>query len=487
MLRRSISALIVLLFCLSTQAFAQDPRVVPANDLFNSRTPLPRNSSGVIATIQEATAHESNEPVPTCAIDGNDTDSVWFRMDLPAGTLTFTAVGTGFVPVITLYQSEGPMTNLLPEMGCATNASATTSPVTTVLTAAVTADRYILRVAFDDLILPIADYPMDYTFTFVPPAGISIPSNDSAATAKPIVFNKIAKTNNVEYSTFDENDISQMCTGGPMYHSVWYTFSLEEDNVDVTLATEGSIYNEAQNNITPAKFMLFEETSPGILLQVACVSSGGHGGAANNTIQLDAGIYKVALFSLNAAGLDGPSLARLMVLVENLPTLNNPSFDTSLAPWKLKNATGDGIVTGPDSLDGSSFRFTGGPGEKSKLMQNVIPDNYIVPADSLLQLIYDFKLIALMDKNPTFEIRLTLSDGSIRSFTGKIFVPTNVGGFGNNLDQFVVTDRGTVKIQLIIKNKATAGTLVLDNLNIFLTPFGYGLRDGVLPAPPPAQ
>ncbi len=484
MLRRSVFVLVGMLLCAGSIGQAQEPRAAPANDLFNSRIPLPRDSSGTIATMEEATAHEADEPVASCAIDGNDSDSVWFRMDLPDGTLTFTAVGAQFVPVITLYQSEGPMLNLLPEIDCVTNTTASSGPVTTVLTATVTAGRYIVRVAFDDFILPVADYPMDYAFTFTPPAGIAVPANDSVENAKPILFNKIAKTSNVEYSTFDEDDISQMCTGGAMYHSVWYTFSLEEDNVDVTVATEGSIYNEAQNNVVPAKFMLFEETSPGILLQVSCVAGGGHGGAANNTIQLDAGTYKIALFGLNAAGLDGPSFARLMVLVEDLPIVGNPSFDTSLAPWKLKNASGDGIITGPDSVDGSSFRFTGGPGEASKLKQSIVPDGYVVPPDTLLEFSYDYKHVTLMNQNPSYVIKVTLASGIVRTFKGEIFLP-NVGGFGNFLEQFVLTDKGTAKIQLIIKNKATTGALVLDGINIRLSPFGYGLRDSVLPLPPP--
>ena len=38
-----------------------------------------------------------------------------------------------------------------------------------------------------------------------------------------------------------------------------------------------------------------------------------------------------------------------------------------------------------------------------------------------------------------------------------------------------------------IKNKATTGAYVLDSIDIRLSPFGYGLRDGLLPLPPPAQ
>lgn len=485
MLRRSVFVLVGMLLCAGSISQAQEPRAAPANDLFNSRIPLPRDSSGTIATMEDATAHEADEPVASCAIDGNDSDSVWFRMDLPDGTLTFTAVGTGFVPVITLYQSEGPMLDLLPEIACVTNTASTVSPITTVLTASVTAGRYIVRVAFDDLVLPIADYPMNYAFSFTPPAGIAVPANDSVENAKPILFNKIAKTNNVEYSTFDESDPPHTCGGDSrMFHSVWYTFNVEDDNTDITLATEGSMYNEAQAIMDRANVMIFKD-SLGSLAPMGCFTGGGMEGAANGTLQIDTGLYKLAVFGDNAAGLDGPSGARIIAVVHELRPLDNSSFDVSLAPWKLKNASGDGIITGPDSIDGSSFRFTGGPGEASKLKQSIVPDSFIVPADTLLEFAYSYRHITLMDVAPSYVIKVTLASGIVRSFKGNLLLG-NVGGFSNFVDQFVLADKGTVKIQLIIKNKATTGVYVLDEPEIVISPFGYGLRDsGVLPLPPP--
>lgn len=484
MTRRLTVLITLILLTLQLPALAQEPRVVPPNDPFNSRIRLERDASGTVPTIEDSAAHEIGEPLASCAIDIFDTDSVWFKIHVPAGKLKFTAVGTDFIPVVTLYRSEGPITNLGPELGCATNPT-TGATITTVLTTTVEQGPYIIRVAVDTYVNGAADYALDYTVKFTPPAGISIPSNDTVENARPIIINKIAKTNNAEYATNTLTDPPQTCTGGPMFQTVWYTFTLE-GNTEVIISTEGSMHGPLGSYV-PADLMVFSGPPSGPLTPHLCASTGGIEGAGWLNATLNAGTYTVAVYSPEVNGLIKPSTSRLLVLAQGLNTLENSSFDSGLTSWKLKNGTGDAIVTGAGSFDGSSFVFVGGPEENSQLSQAITVSGFIVPPDSFLRFSYTVEHVALMTQNPTYEITLTYADGTVQKLKGKIEIPPGVGAGAPIGDSYVITKKGMAAIKLKIKNKATSGELMLDLIRISISPAGYGLRDSVLPLPPPAQ
>jgi hypothetical protein len=454
----------------------------PANDAFTNRIFLPLGGSGTITTLDDAVAHEANEPIPSCAANANDEDSVWFAVNLPAGKVTFTATGSRFAPVVTLYESEGPLTALGTELACAASTSDEVTVVTT-LTKTVSAGPHIIRVANDNRTDPGA-LTLNYTLSLKPPAGVKVPKNDSFANATIVPLNKLTKTSSVEYATFNPTDPNQTCTNGPMYNSVWYKFTLPSDT-DLTLLTAGSVHDAANSQFPPPRMMIFEEFIPGVLFSVSCVTGGGLHGSTQTTFDPGGHTYYVALFTTDPYGLDGASLARLQVMAEDAQVLKNTSFSSGLAPWKLKNATGDGLVSTPTGFDASSLQFVGNPDEASTLKQTVPVSGFIIPPDSLLEFMYTYKITVPVNKQPQLKIVVTFTDGSTQTFSDTLALGTGVTSGSFFSSTFLITKKGATKVTVTIKNKMTAGNYVLDNLKLYVKPLGYGLRDDdVLPLPP---
>ncbi|MBK8138208.1 MAG: hypothetical protein IPK52_20740 [Chloroflexi bacterium] len=105
MLKRTRLPVLIIVFVLIALFATPVIAAPPSNDNRSSALALHLPESGTIADIEEATL-ETDEPTASCATDGIDDDSVWFRVNVPAGTLTFetTTAEANFDTVISMFE-----------------------------------------------------------------------------------------------------------------------------------------------------------------------------------------------------------------------------------------------------------------------------------------------------------------------------------------------------------------------------------------------
>jgi hypothetical protein len=434
--------------------------------------------------MQDASA-EAGEQGASCAVDGSDVDSIWYAVDVPAGKLIIdtSTSPTGFDVVVAVYERAATLATLT-EVACAVSPDGEPT-----LKKNLSAGRYYVRFATDDgLIIP--GRMLGFLMSLKPAAGFAAPSNDEAASAKKVTFNKTSAVNNVQYATSNMADPDSACETNPVGHTVWFTFDINLVT-SVIISAEGSLYDHAGVIYSSGPNIALYSGSPGALTPVNCDESSGILGAGRLELTLVPNTYYVMVYTNLGYGLSGRSTARLRVVPGAYGMMRNADFEDGLSGWSLKKASGEGLTTGDEAIVGTaSFKFTGGPGENSQLWQTkVIPKTMYVIEDSLISLKYRTDGI---DTPPPagsimIDLVLTYKNGS----TTRYKTPLKFLANGSPLlaeDVFVVPRKGLSKVQLTFRNRATSGALALDSMVFFVFTTTPSLRGtaaaGPLPLPP---
>jgi hypothetical protein len=141
----------------------------------------------------------------------------------------------------------------------------------------------------------------------------------------------------------------------------------------------------------------------------------------------------------------------------------NGGFEDGLRDWKGVNLTGDGI-TGTDVNTGTkAFKFNGGIGEKSKIVQSIRPTNLgMIAGDTI-------KLSANVNATGTPTVRLVLKVFYFDQPTDKaIFLidqPTT-GYDPFSVERIVQPGAGVKKVKVVIKHNSQSGTTLIDDVRL---------------------
>lgn len=461
--------------------------VPPTNNSLSQALSLNLPAFGAVADIDEATL-QAGEPTASCAVDGNDKQSVWFIIGAPAGTLQFetTTNSADYDTVITLYKR--PEFNLfggLVEIACAVKPGSAAT-----LKTALAGGQYLVRVASDDTAAP-GTRTLNYSVTFAPPVPSPVPANDEIANARPVVFNKASKVPNWQYATDNASDPLPSCmTGSVAGSTLWYTFTGSGSNT--LISVEGSLAGTDTNSYSFSNPGVAIYTgSPGSLIEAGCDEDSGHQDSGRITMVGSAGVqYHVMVFNDTAAGfLGAPSTAKLLVAPEEFDLVNNGDFDSGLDGWTVSNATNDGIASDSGTpFSNSAFRFTGGPGENSQLKQTMtVPASLFIPANTTLRFVYAHRSQTALPPQQSikFEFKLIYADGSVVKL--KVF-HSNIDSTGSsafpNYD-FLITRKAPVKIKFAIKHTATSGDIAIDSIRVRIAAneVRRSVPSGLLPLP----
>lgn len=485
MLKRTRLPVLIIVFVLialfATPVFAAPP----SNDNRSSALALHLPESGTIADIEEATL-ETDEPTASCATDGIDDDSVWFRVNVPAGTLTFetTTAEANFDTVISMFEvpRSGVLTSDM-ELACAVNPGNAAT-----LSIVVSGGQYFVRVANDDG-LPLGNRTLNYDVSFTPPSANLVPANDAIETAREVILNKSSRVKNYEYATENASDPTPSCASRQPSGSIWYTFSGVAGTTLIT--AEGSVIGVNSDSYPPGPSVAVYFGAPGSLAFVGCDDSSGINGAGRLTISASSVLQYYVMVYYDYANQDVtvPSTVKLLVVPPGIRLDSNGNFDDGLTGWIVKNASGDGLASDNGTPgNNNAFRFVGGPGEASQLKQNLLlPSNLYIPAFSLLQLNYAIRAnTALPPRNSIkFEFKLIYADGAVVKIKQSMAFPAGLLVTNGFAFQFLIERKAPVKIQFAVKSTATSGVVAIDEIDILVKALNASrdITAGVLPLP----
>lgn len=477
----AVVLLAALLFTFALPAGAQDElRAPPSNDFhFNAKAAvLP--FSEVVGTISEATI-EANETQP--CIGGTGEHSVWYRVTLPAGgTLVVDTTGSNYdtvvsVWVVTIETGTEGLTNL----DCEDDGTA----------AALL--RYPVA-ASGEMLISVSEVPtvpvrapqslviaIDYEVpNALKPAGSDL---DHAITAK---LNKPTTLTGLEYAIGHDPVVGAPVCSTHTQYPVWFRITVPFDMI-VNINSDGSFFQIDQSIANTMTLDLFEEGFDNTADSLDCGTTGSASGAelAGIGLQKDKVYYLRAIRPVQSTNLSGPSRYRISVNLRDTDNvLINGDFEdpTPMLGWKVKNATGDG----PGSLFGSGFIFVGNPGENSQLHQTVTLPAPLALNDSMSMLYIHEQTGQQIGTPVTAILKLTYSDGSVRTFKQKTF--TKSGGTVE-MRMAIQPPKGSLtKIKVAVKFKATSGTVFVDNFDLTFRNFDFREANAALPLPlPPAR
>ncbi|MBK9122987.1 MAG: hypothetical protein IPM16_07660 [Chloroflexi bacterium] len=178
--------------------------------------------------------------------------------------------------------------------------------------------------------------------------------------------------------------------------------------------------------------------------------------------------------------------------------------------WTVENSTGDTVKCNKPgktftNFGECAFRFKGGVGESSKLVQLVYDSLWNMTTGDVIQLEGILNAAALTEGDIVVQLKVAYVDGGLPKDKAKYKPPTGVYVDQAMAPLSIVIDGAVAEITVQIKHKADSGKIYLDELELLLLapggPRGDGVRylpntripvtgdspDGLLlPPPPPA-
>lgn len=319
-----------------------------------------------------------------------------------------------------------------------------------------------------------------------------IPTNDNFANAKPITIGKSYTVLDIGAATVEAGQPGVTGCGGAsgINHSVWFSVQLPITST-IHLSTEGTYLSHPIFESVDTIIAVFTGGSLGTLTQIAC-NDDSSGLLSELTVGILSGTTHYILVGTYSANPYGPtSVLKLNTRMRiTAISIANYDFEQPLTPadWKVKNSTNDDRHCSDPSYPSLSgvcaFRFLGNAGEASKLSQTFPLPSFFVPRKNGVLTMYLYYRV--MDA-PLGPAKLTLkasyldgtpSNKTVVDLTGV----TPTGGY-LTLQRVLYLASGKVAgIRVDAQFKSTAGTLLLDDVNLYYTALP-STREGVLPLP----
>ncbi|MBK8137822.1 MAG: hypothetical protein IPK52_18750 [Chloroflexi bacterium] len=321
-----------------------------------------------------------------------------------------------------------------------------------------------------------------------------VPSNDNSANALPIKLGKNYTVLDIGAATNEAGEPNVSCyTNTPLRNSVWFKVELDAFTQMYFAADDARLYTPTGDSYDTT-LAIFSGDSLGTLIMNGCgedsdvnYSEMWYGGIAT-TYYVVIGTYEDVDY------LPGSSIRLVTRAMDASVAIDNYDFETAISPadWKVKNATGDEVVcldvTYPAPSGDCTFKFAGSAGESSKLSQAVTLPTYLAPRkNAIVYLSYDYQILDAMLGSAKVKLKIIYSDGTPTStrtinLTGGAVMPGSETP--NALASIASKNVAAIKIEVVFKS--TTGTLLVDDFKLRYYAL-TGTRDGILPAPAPAQ
>lgn len=490
LLVRALRPIAVLLLIALTLAFAlpaaaQDElRAPPANDHSSFATSASMPFSEVVGTISEATI-QPDETQP--CIGGTGERSVWYRVVVPqGGTLEVDTTGSNYDTVISVWrvlQNIGPVG--FANLDCeddGTAAALLRYPVTT-------AGEYLISVSEVPSVPVRAPQSLVISLTYKVPAALRPAGSDPdhAVTAK---LNKTTTLSGIEYAMAHDSVVAAPVCSPHYQYAAWFKFTVPFD-ATIDISTQGSLVQDLTTATNTVSLEVFAEGFDDTSDSLDCDVTTGSGSAQISVSAQQGTTYYLRVMKANTnVNIAFPSRYKITVTLRSATDiLVNPGFENidPLLGWKVKNGTGETTGVCPGSI--TAFVFTGGPGENSQLQQNLILSPPLA-VDDRFTITLTFNATGDAGALPfTAILKLTYSDGTIKTFKQK-GLTSQPGGTVSPVLQ-VLLSKGTLsKIRAAVQFKGTTSTMCVDDFGLVVN--GFALRDAeaasALPLPlPPAQ
>lgn len=453
----SIAVTLILVFLVLPLAVQASSRAVIANDNAASAAAviIPR---AISIDNMEISTIEPGEPQHLCTTPGPTTGagSIWYRIEVPGGTLIADTAGSEFSTAVSVYPLPFGDFSIASLQAAGCSALGPNGVSQARLSKHLGAGAYLVQISRIVGLLGANDLAVSFAYT------PDLTTKGDRQT-KPInlTAGRVSVVKNVQYAfATTDDEVVPPCNHTQPGTSVWFTFTTPFNGF-LNSSAEGSLLSTQSFVTTGVTLTVFDSTTPS-----QCATT-----AAQTPLIFEVFAGQTILFRLtanNSTNLSAPSVYKFSVIYESAHFLPNGGFEQDLTGWKLKNATnGDGITTtgGEVAVGTKSFKFVGSPSEATSLSTNV-------PIPSTLRL-RNSRLILYVSHRPlpspqilSWKISIVPLDGS----PPKVLKHTEtVSAFSTAVAQYLVEVEQVKQIKLTFKNKNASGSLVIDGIDLWLS------------------
>lgn len=487
MTRINILAVLFIFLTVSLSTAAQAPRGTPANNDLAAARIVHLPFGHTVNDIDDATI-QSGEPVLPC-LGATGASSVWYYLRLPVGlTLVVDTTGSTYdtaVAVWTSSKSANPTFADLTNVDCEDDG---TAPALLKYETMAAGGYYVSIVSTSALATSVSltvDFSVDVPDELLPGGG-------SLGDAVPLKFNRPTTLKNLEYGILHDPIVEgPSCASAKTAYPAWFKLTMPFAG-DVSFDTEGSVlFYTSGTYIVDTTIALFPETFVESDDDIACNDVGAFGSvAALSPVSLAAGVYYVRVTSINQT-LNAGFASRYRVTTRLTGTANlmtNPGFESpaALDGWKVKRGTGDAPTTVEPIAGTTSFLFSGGPNERSKLIQHVEFDPVLPVDDSVSMIVTWISKHTIAGQSAVLGVNIDYKDGKRQK--ERVTFVTDTIGQATPRQISVEFDRlkPIRRISVFVKFKGTSGSMLVDAFSLQLRSY-YARSEGAGPMPlPPA-